>query len=172
MPFPIIFAIAAAIGLSATATVVVLSCWDRIVTWTKSAFLPWVDNYLPELSDLARKAFMSVHAVVREVRVAVRDAWSSLRTRLVKQLVEFSRGSANQWVVRTTSWVIASLSPDGSPQVVQHETTRSVSLDEIPPELLEGWLERTENNVTFDLLAIRDKEIAEMEMQLGEEDHR
>lgn len=170
MPLPILVLIAAAIGLAlATATVVVISCWDRIVAWTKSSFLPWVDEYLPSLSELARRAFMSMHGVVREIRVTIREAWSALRTRLVKQVVEFSRASDNRWVAKTTSWVIAALGPDGNPQFLRHETTTSLSIDEVPPDLLAAWLRRKDNRVEVDLLKTRDMEITAMDMELGEE---
>ncbi|MFF5652775.1 hypothetical protein ACFY8N_30810 [Streptomyces collinus] len=169
MPLPIIFLIAATIGLTVGAAAVAVACWDRIVGWTKSTFLPWMEKYFPELADLAHRAFMSLHGVVRKLRTEIREAWTALRTRLVRQLVEFSRTVDNQWTVKTISWFVASLSPDGSPQFVEQETTRPVHIEEVPPELLESWMRRREDTITFDLLELRDKEVMEVEL-MDEED--
>ncbi|MEU6092575.1 hypothetical protein ABZ865_38530 [Streptomyces sp. NPDC047085] len=168
MPLPFLILFAMAIGAAGVAVAVVVTFWDRILGWAKTTFLPWVDKYLPELAEDARRAFMSLHGAVMEVRRAIRKSWSALRTRLVRQMVEFSRLDNGQWVAKTISWVIASLSPDESPQFASHEVVQPLVLEDIPPDVLERWMRQKENTVSFDLTKFRDEEVMNMKMEDGE----
>ncbi|QXE33493.1 hypothetical protein KQY30_03510 [Streptomyces sp. GMY02] len=166
MPLPILILIAVAIGAAGVGAAIVVTFWDRILGWARTMFLPWVDKYLPELAEHARRAFMSIHGAVIEVRRTIREAWSALRTRLVRQLVEFTRRTNGQWFVKTTSWIIASLSPDENPQLTSHEVVQPLALEDVPSDVLERWMRHNESTISIDLTKVRDEEV--MEMQVGE----
>ncbi|MEW1804219.1 hypothetical protein ACIGO7_07955 [Streptomyces virginiae] len=164
MPLPFFILLAIAIGAAGAAVSVVVRFWDRILGWAQTGFLPWVDKHLPEFSGDARRAFMSLHGVVAEVRRTIRDAWRALRTRLVAQIVEFSRDVDSRWVVTTISWAIASLSPDEQ-QLVKYQDARIVPIEDLPPEVLRRWMEQNESTIRFDLTEARDKEFMSMGME-------
>ncbi|NUL02175.1 hypothetical protein HRW07_02725 [Streptomyces lunaelactis] len=165
MPLPFFILLAIAIGAAGAAVSVVISFWDRILGWAQTGFLPWVDKHLPEFSGDARRAFMSLHGVVADVRRTIRDAWRALRTRLVAQIVEFSRDVNSRWVVRTVSWAIASLSPQEDPQVVQYREERIVPIEDLPAEVVKRWMEQNESTISFDLTKVRDEEFMDMRME-------
>ncbi|GAA2225821.1 MULTISPECIES: hypothetical protein [Streptomyces] len=160
MPLPFLLLI----GIGA-ATAVVVRFWDRILNWAQGMFLPWVDKHLPFLAPYARHAFTSMHGVIADVRRTIRDAWRALRTRLVAQMVEFTRDVDNRWIVSTTSWIIASLSPQEDHEVIELQEKRNVALKDLPPEVVERWVQQNENTITFDLTQIRDKEVMDMKME-------
>lgn len=164
MPLPFLIALGIALGAGAAAAVVV-RFWDRILDWAQTMFLPWVNKYLPFLAADARRAFMSLHGVVAAVRMTICEAWRALRTRLVRQMVEFSRDANSRWVVKTINWVIASFSPQENPSIDEYSQKRIVPIEEVPPEVLERWLRLNENTISFDLTKVRDQEVLDMRME-------
>jgi hypothetical protein len=170
MPIPLI-AIAIGIGMFATGAVVaVYRYWGQILDWAKSTCLPWLEQRNPRLAAIAERAFMNLHTAISTVRAAIKEAWQELRSYLVRMVVELSRDSSSEWVMRTTSWVLAALGPDGTPQFEEKVTTRPLAPHDIPADLLKDWMRRRDEALTIDVIELRDQEV--MELDLDTDDDR
>lgn len=154
MPAFIPFLIAALFVTGAGALVF----WNRIRHMAETSLLPWVEQNIPQVSELVRKAYIAVDNVVAPIRAEAKRAWSHLRQHLLQQLVEFRRDASGEWTVAVTSWLIERVKPD---QPLKITTTQQISIDEVPAEARKAWLDRRQATHSVDVTELRDQELSD-----------
>jgi len=146
---------------------VVLTFWRRIVNWANESLLPWItQNLVPTLSELAKEAF--VQLVVQFDRVkspitrSIKKAWKTLRKFLAKSIIFFERKllfeGKHQWIRRWKTKIYNVVNPS-EPKIIEVVTEVEISFDDLPQDVREAILRTDKNEIEFDFLAGRDKEM-------------
>ncbi|EIV90795.1 hypothetical protein [Frankia sp. QA3] len=159
MPIPLAWLVL--IGIAGVAAAVLITTWTKVLHWATESFLPWVEEYLPELASATRSAFVAVDKVASPVLAATKKAWWELRQWLLKQVIDIERlSNSTRWVVRITSWVREGLDAfDTEPAIRRVVTEQVISHEDLPQEVREQLLRTGTASHTFDATAVRDSEL-------------
>lgn len=148
------------IGIGALVGAATIILWHKILGWAEANVLPWVDEHLPSLSPLVRKAFSAVDKVVVAIRLDVKAAWESLRKVLLKQVATFEQHADNTWQVEVTSWLHTGLENLGPQRdVAEIRTVKQLSFDEVPFDVREQAYRLGQGPYQIDIGRERDTEL-------------
>jgi hypothetical protein len=134
--------------------------WGKILNWACDSLMPWVDENVPNLSELVRDAFLPVDKLAAPSRGTVKTAWQRLRELLQQQVVEFVELTDSTYLLRITSWV--RVKPDASdPEsgVSKVQTEQVISHSVIPRKVRRELFSKGEKLHRIDVTEARDAEL-------------
>lgn len=154
-------------GVAETAIQVVLGFWKIIVSWAQESLLPWIkENLRSEFHGLIKDALVVIDRVKSPLTQLVKRAWTTLRKFLAKSIITFE-GKANngkmQWIKHWTTEIYNVVNP-AEPKKKVIETEEEISFEDLPKELREAWIKNQELTKSIDFIAVRDREMEELEM--------
>ena len=159
MPIPV-YLIWVGLGVLAATALAVL--WQQVLGWAEASLLPWIDEHLPLLSGPARSAFVALDRVAVAVRVAAKKAWQDLRGYLLKQVVRIRKKTGIKALVLVEEW----LRPRAESETVVHRISeREVEWEDLPEDVREAFLKRTEESIEKDVTSARDTEMMQLVLE-------
>jgi hypothetical protein len=156
--------IKAGLLLVGVALIAIVTFWQKILDWVTASLTPWLNKYLPSISEKVKDAFAWIdNAVAVPIRRIVKKAWEELRNYLLKVLVQFERQMQSEWVKRITSFIIEKL--DGAKPIVKKIVTEEqANWDDLPEDVRAAWLKNGSSNSELDVTGTRDRQIDELIM--------
>jgi hypothetical protein len=155
-------------GVTQSAVKVLFAFWQRIVNWANESLLPWIkDNLAPGLRQIADDALVLIDKLKSPISRLIKKAWRELRKFLAKSIITFQTkilpDGKVQWIRHWATRMYNVVNPS-EPKVTVITTEEPISFDDLPQDVREAVLRTQKNEIKVDFLAVRDKEIEEMEM--------
>ena len=147
----VIGTITALIGLG------VVAWWHRLLDFAMTHLVPVMESLDPMLGNLARQALVWVDDKMVGVRQQVKAAWSRLRERISKMVIEFKRQVDGTWVGDLIVWLLG----DSATEIRQ---TFDVKWDELPEQVRSAYVRAGSASVRVNIRKLRDEELLETEI--------